>query len=186
MEDDRKNLEGRIDDTPLSEELSSYTTYSSSLHNGLTTFIDKHREGIKNYLIDTSAAVAFSLPLSATIEHYIAHMENEQVLRTRMCAIAAHLLLGRPYGKFRDWWAKTLHVDASSPRLAKYLTDSSARVLYQIPVYPVVLFISGADWENGKVAYPTSLVIGAFTGIAYGYCLDLWRKFFGAKPTLRH
>ncbi|HLC22386.1 MAG TPA: L-alanine exporter AlaE [Candidatus Nanoarchaeia archaeon] len=186
MEDGEKNLEKRITDEPLSNELSSHTTDSSSLYNSLTTVLDKHREGIRNYLIDTSAAVTFSLPLSVTIEHYIADMENEQVLRTRMCAIAAHLLLGRPYGKFRDWWAKTLHVDASSHRLAKYLTDSSARLLYQIPVYPVVLFISGADWEKGKVAYPTSLAIGAVTGIAYGYCLDLWRKFFGAKPTLRH
>ena len=139
---------------------------------------------VKNYLVDTIAGLSFFTPLMAGAEYFVAGMEPEKVLKSRLTAAAYHTVMMRPFGKFRHWYAQKLGADEKSPKLKKFLIDTSANFIFQLPVYSGILWFSGASPEQFEKALPAGLAIGAAMAIPYGYFLDNWRNFCGTKSTL--
>lgn len=141
-------------------------------------------EAIKNYVVDTSASWMFYMPSLAASEYFIAKMEPLEVVKSRLFAMGVHALVMRPYGKVRQWWADRWNADEHSSKLKKFAVDTSASVLYQIPVYSAILYFSGVSLEEAAVALPSGLAIGTVSGRLYGYWLDKWRRVWKRKTTL--
>lgn len=139
---------------------------------------------LRNYVVDTTAALGFYTPLMASAEYFVAGMEPEKVLKSRLMAAAYHAIMMRPYGKFRQWWADYWHADHTSHPLKKFAVDTSATILFQVPAYSTILYLAGASLKEVLVALPVGLTIGALSGRPFGYVLDKWRKLCGTKPTL--
>lgn len=138
---------------------------------------------IKNYLVDTTAALSFWTPIMASIEYFGAGMDSEEVLKSRLAAAAVHATIARPYGKLRQWIADKLHTNAQSSQSKKFAIDTLAMILTQAPLYSTILYCSGASLKEVAVALPTGLAIGAVSGRPYGYVLDKWRTLWGTKAT---
>ena len=102
---------------------------------------------IRKYTVDTTAAWMFYTPIMASIEKFIAGMDNKEVLKSRLFAAAYHAIFMRPYGKFREWYAKKWKADPDSSRFKKFLVDTSAMILVQTPSYSAILLLSGASLE---------------------------------------
>ena len=111
-------------------------------------------------------------------------MESEEVLKSRLYSLGVQALVMRPYAKYREWWAQYWDVDKESSKLKKWGVDTSATVLYQIPVYAAILYGSGASMDEAAVALPCGVAIGASLGRVYGTWLDTWRKVWGRESTL--
>ncbi len=139
---------------------------------------------VHRYLVDTTAGWLFYTPLMVISEYGIAGMSGEEVLQSRLYAAAVHAVIMRPYGKYREWWATTWKADAHSTPLKKAVVDTTASILFQLPLYSGILYASGASWKEIAVALPAGLAIGTISGRPFGYALDKWRKMWGAKPTL--
>ena len=148
------------------------------------TTYQRFRNSASNILVDVSAGWLFYLPIVASIEKFVVGMENEEVLKARGLAMGVHGVFLRPYGKFRGWWAKKWDVNSESSSFKKFLVDTTALMLYQIPTYSSVLYLSGASFEEGATALPLGLAVGAGTGRVFGMWLDKWRKIWGKEPTL--
>lgn len=176
-----KDLEDRLAD--ISPENGEQRSYFPRMYTRLTHFVHDHKDGIRKYLVDTSASMTFFMPLSATIEHYAAHIDGDHTVRTREGSFVAQLLLGRPYGMFRDWWKKRWNVTESSHWFRKHAVDSSARVLYGVVVYPFVLGAAGVPFEQAKKAYVIGLSVSVIAGVPYGSFLDWWRKRWHVRST---
>ena len=142
------------------------------------------KNSITNYIVDTTAAWTFYTPTFATMEYLIAGMESEEILKSRLMAAGVQALVMRPYGKFREYWAKKWNANAESSRLKKFLVDTSALSIFQAPLYSAILYFSDVSLEEGLRALPVGILIGAASGRPYGYWLDKWRKIWGKKPTL--
>ena len=167
----------RIEDTPNLENSPNHVGLYQRVRDGI-------KREIRPYLVDTSAALSFYTPLMASSEAFIAGMSPEQVLKSRLYAAVYHSIFMRPYGKFREFWARTLKANPDSSRLKKFLVDTSAMILIQTPVYSGILLLTGTDPKKILVALPAGLAIGASSGRPYGYFLDRWRKLWGTKPVL--
>lgn len=138
----------------------------------------------RDYVIDTTSSIVFFTPIMALMEYFIAGMTGSAVLTSRIIAIVIGVLLARVYGIFREWWAAYTKTNRESSKERKFIVDTSARVLFQLPTYPVFLFIAGASVHQVLIALPTGIAIGIASGRPYGYFLDVWRKLWGGKPTL--
>jgi len=138
---------------------------------------------LKDYFVDTSAASLFYTPLRAAVE-YASGMDSHEIIRSRLIALGVHAIVMRPYGKLRQKWADYWQATPESSKLKKFAVDASFSVLHQIPVYSAILYLSGASFEEAKVALPVGVTMGVFTGRPYGYWLDWWRQMWGRKNTL--
>ncbi len=138
---------------------------------------------IKNYIIDTSAALSFWTPIMTSIEYFGAGMDSEEVLKSRLAATTVHMTIARPYGKLRQWVADKMGANTESSQSKKFAIDTLAMISTQAPLYAGILYFSGASLQEVVVALPTGLAVGAVSGRPYGYCLDKWRKLWGTKTT---
>lgn len=141
-------------------------------------------ESVKDYLVDTSAAWSFYTPALAASELLLAGMDSKEVLKSRLYGMGVQALVMRPYAKFRQWWANYWNTNKDSSSIKKFLVDTSATALYQIPVYSAILYESGASFDEASVALPFGVAIGASLGRLYGKWLDKWKKICGRKSTL--
>jgi hypothetical protein len=138
---------------------------------------------LKDYLVDTSAIISFYTPLMASVE-FSAGMDLQEVSYSRLYSMMFHSAFGRPYGKYRDWFANKFNTNKDSSKTKKFMVDTSALMLWQIPNYSLILYASGASLEEITLALPLGLTVGAISGRPYGYFLDKWRTYFGRKTTL--
>ncbi len=124
-------------------------------------------------LADVVAMVSFSYVTGMGIEVGIAGLTWSQSFFSRNASIPLNMLTARPFGVFRDWLIRRAGVDG---RAGKAVVDLVAFVCFQIPIYLVVLTLSGAKPE--QIAKAVSSVIGLFLfmGPPYGFWLDLCRR----------
>lgn len=172
MRQEDKNLEERL--AEVSSENEKQRGYFPCLYARLTNLV--HSDSMKKYLVDTSASMAFFMPISASVEHYAAHIDGDHTAKTRGASFVAQLLFGRPYGMFRDWWKQYWNVTESSHWFRKHAVDSSARVLYGVVVYPLVLGAAEVPFDQAKRAYGIGLCVSIFAGVPYGSFLEWWRR----------
>ena len=129
---------------------------------------------------DIAAINLFSLSFALN-ERFIAGMDWTEVGKTRLAAVVGNSVVGRPYGIYRDWVMKKLHVQEGSHWLKKYVVDVGTFATGQTPFYLVFLAIAGADvGEMTKAA--TFLTFAApLVGRPQGWTYDKVRKQCGLK-----
>lgn len=137
---------------------------------------------VKNWAVDTTAAWLYWTPVM-TVTEFASGMEPKEVLKSRAMSLLNHAVLGRVVGKYRNVVAKWYHADANSSEIRKAVSDITAQLTTQIPIYSTMLYFSGVSLREGLAALGTGLVIGFFSGRPFGYVQDCWRKRWGTKTT---
>ena len=140
------------------------------------------KKRISLFIADIMAMIFFSAVLCMGIEIFIAGMTPFQSLQARLAAIPVNLLTGRPYGVFRDRLFSFFSIDATKPVRA-FFGDTLAFVIFQVPLYVIVLLTAGATWRQIALSTVFMSLIFSLAGRPYGIFLELCRK--GADRLLR-
>ncbi len=178
MDDRKDGLESRF-------EPESTNPIEASLESGLPNSLTQTDPAPfwKKYIVDVSAGWMFYTPLMAGIEKYVAGMESEEVLKSRLFAAGVHAIVMRPLGKIREFVAKNIwKADANSHWLKKAASDTTAVLVTQTPAYLAILAAVGTSPDEMYKALPFGLALGASTGRIFGKVQDKWRRYCGTKP----
>ena len=124
-------------------------------------------------IADIIAMVSFSYATGMGIEVGIAGMTWSQSFFSRNASIPLNMLTARPFGVFRD----SLRSRSGAKHWAtSAAVDLVAFVCFQIPIYLVVLTLSGASTEQIVTAVSSVIGLFFFMGPPYGKWLDLCRR----------
>lgn len=123
---------------------------------------------------DIIAMVTFSYATGMAIEVGIAGMTWAQSFFSRNASIPLNVLTARPFGVFRD---RVMARYAVESRVGTAVVDLLAFTAFQIPIYVVVLWFSGANVAQIFKAISSVIGLFLFMGPPYGLWLDLCRRF---------
>jgi len=137
-------------------------------------------ENLKKFLADTFAMILFSLIVGGFVELIITGLTLEQTIKIRATAIPISLIIGRPYGLYRDWIFKTI-TSNNKTALQTFLLDTFANLTFQIPLYILILLLNGATLVQVFTAVSSILIIVSISGRPYGIFLNFCRKLFGVS-----
>ncbi|WP_413110486.1 L-alanine exporter AlaE [Thaumasiovibrio sp. DFM-14] len=137
----------------------------------------KGRVCIRNAVANVFAMVLFGFVAGMAIEIFVSGMSFEQSLASRILSIPVNILIAWPYGAFRDL------VIRISQRLGRHsavkgLADFVAYVLFQSPVYALILITVGADFDQIVTAVTSNALVSGALGVVYGHFLELCRRMF--------
>ncbi|PRE45474.1 L-alanine exporter AlaE [Burkholderia multivorans] len=124
-------------------------------------------KNVRRFLADTCAMVVFSIAVGAFVELVITGLIVTQTIRIRAAAVPVSLLVGRPYGMYRDWIFRRLGTSDKTP-LKAILLDTFVNVTFQIPLYALILAFNGATLVQIVTAVGSILVIAGLSGRPYG------------------
>ena len=147
------------------------------LINGLEKLIGKEgrKKLVENrfytWASDIAAINLFSLSFALN-EAYIAGMDWTEVGKT---------VVGRPYGIYRDWVMKKLHVKKDSHWLKKYAVDVGTFATGQTPFYLGFLIVAGADASEMLRAASFLTLAAPLVGRPQGWVYDQMRDQFGIE-----
>lgn len=130
------------------------------------------------FIADTAALILFFTTTGIINERIIAGMTWEQVFHARCLGAVLMVPVGRPYGLWRDW----LMQRARPTRLSRLLWDSLALVSFQVPIYAVIIAVSGASGRGLLFGVLGATFIMFALGRPYGAFLNLFRSMFGLPP----
>lgn len=141
-------------------------------------------ERLRSFVADTLALVVFFTIVSGLNERFIAGMSWDEVATSRTIGAPLMVLTARPYGFWRDWFLAT--TKPGSPG-ATLIMDSIALLSFQVPIYVLIIFASGARGMGivtGALGFAGLML---FLGRPYGLWLEFVRKRFrlsgpGQKP----
>lgn len=154
----RNNLEERVSET-----------LESKLFNGL-----------KNYLVDTSAKVGtYVLPMAAMEASQ--GLEVDQIIQSRTSVALIDAIAARIYGKSLNYTRQKLNPEKRGG-IRGYIVDTSTMMAVYAPIYAGILYSTGA--ENKQIASATGIlcIILALTARPFSkYILDPWRKYWKTK-----
>jgi len=156
------------------------------LINGLEKIIgEKGREKLVNnrfynWASDIAAINLFSLSFALN-EAFIAGMDWTEVGKTRLAALVGNTVVGRPYGIYRDWVMKKIHVTEESHWVKKYIVDVGTFATGQTPFYLGFLTIAGADATEMVKAASFLTLAAPLVGRPQGWVYDKMREQFGLK-----
>lgn len=136
----------------------------------------QHR--LRSFLADTTALVLFFTVTGALNERFVAGMDWNEVLHARLLGAALMIPVARPYGLWRDW----LMQRAGSGRWSRIIWDSVALVSFQVPIYAVIIVISGASGRGLVLGILSATAIMLVSGRPYGAFLNAVRRLFGLPP----
>ncbi len=136
---------------------------------------DEDKRRICFLVADITAMIVFSTALCMAIEIFAAGLTFLQSVRARIAAVPVNLLTGRPYGWFRDRLFLALGIDRTN-RWKPVFGDTLAFVVFQVPLYVVVLLSAGATWRQIAVSTVTMSLIFSLAGRPYGIFLDFCRR----------
>jgi len=138
------------------------------------------RENLKKFLADTFAMVLFSLIVGGFVELVITGLTLAQTLKIRATAISISLIIGRPYGLYRDWIFKKV-TSKNKTALQTFLLDTFTNLTFQIPLYILILLLNGATLVQVFMAVSSILILVSISGRPYGIFLNFCRKLFGVS-----
>ncbi|MBI2498684.1 L-alanine exporter AlaE [Candidatus Woesearchaeota archaeon] len=165
------------------EKIVNTETKKGRLHRWLTKTPGQRK--IKSWLVDSVAINLFYTPTLAFNELVIAGMGSYETLKARSISIPLGFLLGRPFGRFREFYAKHIFkADENSSKTRKFLVDTTASLVFNAPVYASILTVSGASLREIAIGLPSYAILNTVLARPYGWFLDQFRKPFGIKPTL--
>ena len=131
-------------------------------------------------LADTFAMVVFSFVTGMIIEIMVSGLSFEQSLMSRLISIPVNVIIAWPYGFFRDRVIRMAR-SLSPKRRVKSLADFLAYVVFQSPIYILVLLAVGADVEQIFTAVTSNALISGILGVVYGVFLEQCRKWFNVQ-----
>ena len=124
-------------------------------------------------LVDTLSTILFFTILAALTELYVAGMEPTDVLKTRLIMVPLMILTGRPYGVWRDWFFAGTKPTVS---WSKSLIDGLAFLTFQLPIYGLTLWITGADFDEISTLLGSTAVLMLIVSRPFGLFLQVMRK----------
>lgn len=128
--------------------------------------------------------MVFSIVIGAFVELVITGLTIEQTIKTRAAAIPVSLLIGRPYGLYRDWvFRRPGSAEKTLPQ--KILLDTFINLTFQMPLYALILALNGATFLQILTAVSSILVIVSLSGRRYGIFLSGCRRLFRVPNTLQ-
>ncbi len=130
------------------------------------------------FIADTTALILFFTTTGLVNERFVAGMTWEQVLHARLLGAVLMVPVGRPYGIWRDWLTQR----AGPGRLSRLLWDSLALVSFQVPIYAVIIWISGASGRGLLMGVVGATIMMLVLGRPYGAFLNAIRTMFALAP----
>jgi len=130
----------------------------------------------RSFIADTLALVVFFTITSGINERFIAGMAWDEVVVARSFGAVLMVLTARPYGLWRDWLFKIVN---PKTRVTGLLTDCISLLVFQVPIYVVILMVGGAEGAailKGTAGFATAMLL---LGRPYGVFLDFVRTLFG-------
>ena len=124
-------------------------------------------------LVDTLSTILFFTILAALTELYVAGMEPTDVLKTRLIMVPLMILTGRPYGVWRDWFFAGTKPTVS---WSKSLIDGLAFLTFQLPIYGLTLWVTGADFDEISTLLGSTAVLMLIVSRPFGLFLQAMRK----------
>jgi hypothetical protein len=143
---------------------------------------DLHTEKLyrrRAFIADTTALILFFTTTGFINERFIAGMSWDQVLHARLLGAALMVPVGRPYGVWRDFVIRRAQ---SGNRVSQILWDSVALVSFQVPIYAVIIAVSGASGRGLWFGVLGATVMMLVLGRPYGAFLNGVRRLFGLPP----
>ncbi|PJE80323.1 L-alanine exporter AlaE [invertebrate metagenome] len=138
----------------------------------------------RDTLADMFSLITFSFFTGMAIELLIAGLSFAQSLQSRLLSIPVNMILGRPYGLYRNWIMKKGRAHkGGTVRLA--LLDMLAYVTFQIPAYSMLVISTGASAE--QVLSACIGQVGSFILLArpYGLYMQGFRTLFSEKTIVQ-
>lgn len=136
---------------------------------------------MRAFLADTLALLIFFTLTGVLNERFVAGMPWSDVLEARAIGAPLMVLTARPYGLWRDWLVGRL---AGTTRRGRTLSDAAALMIFQVPLYALVILLGGAEgWQVARGCLGAAALMLAL-GRPYGLWLDLVRSWFGLAPSL--
>ncbi len=139
----------------------------------------------KNYLIDSAAGTSFFTPIYTFNELVIAGMPLDVCLKSRLMAAGFGLVINRPYGMFRNWWAAKWKLTTQSSFTKKYAVETAGLAMFQVPISSFMYYVSGASLTEALIAIPSALALGVMLGRPFGIWMDAVRKLSGVEPAIK-
>jgi hypothetical protein len=139
---------------------------------------------LKAYLVDTSARILLYVPAIGVWEKLVAGMENAEVLKSRIGAVAANFIAGRAHGVIRELLSRLTRTHEASSPARKLALDTAAATVVGVTSYSTVLACSGVSLDEALIALPFGLLFTSCTGRPYGRFLDWYRRVWGTTPVL--
>jgi hypothetical protein len=90
-------------------------------------------------------------------------------------------LFGKPYGKFRDYAFKTTKTTDRSSFLRKAVVDTSALMIFWMPMYVGQMYLAGASKKSILIASAIATPLSLVEGRPFGMFMDWMRKKAGLK-----
>ena len=137
------------------------------------------RHLFKESLVDIVAMNTFSYVVSVPIELFISGMSFAEHLQVRFVALILNTLVARPFGLWRSYILRKFSISEKSSFLRNYFADTTAFLLFQLPLYVGNLILGGADNAEIMKATITISIIAGFLGRPYGIYLDWIRSRVG-------
>lgn len=132
----------------------------------------------RTFIADTIALILFFTTTGIINERFVAGMAWEQVLHARLLGAILMVPVGRPYGFWRDWVMQHARAD----RMSQVLWDGLALVSFQVPIYAVIIAVSGASGRGLLLGVLGATLMMLALGRPYGAFLNWVRALFGIPP----
>ena len=139
--------------------------------------------GIKNYLVDTTAKVGtYAIPMGSM--EASKGMDFNEILQSRTTVALADSVLARIYGKSLNYTRKKFNPE-NKQGMRGYLVDTSTMLAVYVPAYAGIL--KGIEYFNDKnfdipsaCLFLTGMLLGTARPFSR-YILDPWRKYWKTK-----
>lgn len=148
--------------------------------------LDKIINATKNYFVDTTGSVLASIPIYATIETFVAGMNVEVSLESRIKIVTIRYCgLGMVYAKGRDLSRKIFKIEKESSETKKIIHDSVFTSAFNFPIATLFYLSSGASTGQALIASACNGLFGMISGPIMGYNIDVFRDLMGTRNSER-
>lgn len=139
------------------------------------------RRLLAQWAVDTLTIVLLSTIATAPMELTVVGLTFEQMAHARWRGALVNILTGGFYGQFRDWiYFGRFRADEGG-RVRKYLAELTAFGLFQVPLYVLVLVITGADTGQIVRGCVFALIISPVAAPALDWCMVYLRRWCGVE-----
>lgn len=144
----------------------------------MSTTTDNRSFRRRSFIADTLALILFFTTAGIINERLFAQMTWDEIFHARLLGAVLMVPVGRPYGLWRDWLMKR----ATDTRRSHLFWDSLALITFQVPIYAVIIAVSGASGSGLLFGILGAAVMMLVLGHPYGAFLNLVRNLFGLPP----
>lgn len=133
---------------------------------------------LRKFIAYTLPGIFFSIG-GVFNEFFIAQMNVKQILASRILSIVIRIATSWIYGETRDMFLSFFKYHEKEGKNFKYwAVNTFCSVYFGGSLYLIILYVSGANHDQVKMALGTVLLVNAFLGYPYGILIDLSKKFF--------